>query len=148
MPLVFQKRRVGSMKKTSWGITLAAMLVLLAAQFGFTTPAAAAPAAYPVVHIVRWGETLTGIAARYGTTVYAIATFNGIANPNRIYAGQRLTIPDGTWPTYGGFWYTVQYGDTLSGLAWRFGRSMWSIANANGLSNPNWIYAGQQLYIP
>jgi lysozyme len=42
----------------------------------------------------------------------------------------------------------VQWGDTLSGLAWRYGRNMWAIANWNGIANPNLIYAGQRIYIP
>jgi LysM repeat protein len=137
------------MRKMSWGLLIVAALVLLSAQLGWAAPSVwAAPSEHPVVHVVRWGEHLSGIAARYGTTVQAIAVENGIANPNRIYAGQRLAIPAGAWPPAGGFWYTVQYGDTLSGLAWRFGRNQWTIANANGITNPNWIYAGRKLYIP
>ncbi len=45
------------------------------------------------VHVVRRGETLSTIAAKYGTTVGAIARANGIANPNLIYVGQKLRIP-------------------------------------------------------
>ena len=45
------------------------------------------------VHVVQAGETLTAIAARYGTTVWAIAVANSIANPSLIYVGQRLAIP-------------------------------------------------------
>jgi lysozyme len=79
----------------------------------------------------------------------ALASYNGIVNPHRIYAGQRLVIPSGHAPPppSHGFWYTVRYGDTLSGIAWRFGRNMWTIANDNGIHNPNWIYAGQRLWI-
>lgn len=44
------------------------------------------------VHVVRPGENLSTIAARYGTTVSALVRANGIANPNHIYVGQRLTI--------------------------------------------------------
>jgi putative chitinase len=101
------------------------------------------------VHIVRWGETLSSIAWHYGTSVQAIAQHNGIANPNRIYAGQRLYIP-----TYGGYVqpcggaYRVRHGDTLSGIAWRHGVSVNSLVWANGIANPNRIYAGQWLHIP
>jgi LysM repeat protein len=45
------------------------------------------------VHIVRAGETLAIIALRYATTATAIARYNGLSNPNRIYVGQRLLIP-------------------------------------------------------
>ena len=47
------------------------------------------------VHVVRPGENLSTISARYGTTVAALAQANGIANPNHIYVGQRLTIVSG-----------------------------------------------------
>lgn len=56
-------------------------------------PAPASPAAAPRTHIVRAGEHLTGIARHYGVTIAAITTANRIADPSRIYAGQRLAIP-------------------------------------------------------
>ena len=49
-------------------------------------------------YTVRWGDTLSSIAARYGTTVQAIMYANNIANPNYIYAGMILYIPCGTKP--------------------------------------------------
>lgn len=139
------------MKKVSFGLTLVALLALLVVQLGWSTPAvSAAPAANPLIHIVQWGENLFRIARRYGTTVEAIANANGILNPNRIYAGQRLVIPGYPPPPPPGFWYQVRYGDTLSGLSWRFNRSVWAIVNANPgrISNPNLIYAGRWIYIP
>jgi hypothetical protein len=45
-----------------------------------------------VYHWVKPGETLSGIASRYGVNMWTIAQRNGISNPNRIYAGQRLLI--------------------------------------------------------
>ena len=138
------------MKKVSWGLSVFALLALVAVQLGWTTPSVwAASSSHSLIHVVQWGENLYRIAIRYGTTVEAIANANGIVNPHRIYAGQRLVIPHGhpTPPTQG-FWYTVQWGDTLSGIAWRYGRNMWAIANANGIANPNVIYASQRIYIP
>lgn len=44
------------------------------------------------VHIVKSGETLSGIASKYGTTYQKIASDNGISNPNKIYVGQKLII--------------------------------------------------------
>ena len=49
-------------------------------------------------YTVRYGDTLSGIAARHGTTTQAIMQANGIWNPNHIYAGQVLYIPCGYYP--------------------------------------------------
>jgi LysM repeat protein len=47
-----------------------------------------------------------------------------------------------------GYWYQVRWGDTLNSIARYTGVSAWSISQANGLANPNTIYAGQWLWIP
>ena len=44
-------------------------------------------------YTVRSGDTLSGIAARYGTTVAVLCQLNGISNPNYIYVGQVLKLP-------------------------------------------------------
>jgi murein DD-endopeptidase MepM/ murein hydrolase activator NlpD len=51
------------------------------------------PAQSATTHTVQQGDTLGRIALRYGVTVTALATANGITNPARIYAGQVLSIP-------------------------------------------------------
>jgi LysM repeat protein len=56
-------------------------------------PGHGAPPSAKRVHIVKYGETLIGIAAQYGVSPWAIAQANRIYNLNRIYAGQRLYIP-------------------------------------------------------
>ena len=92
------------------------------------------------------GDTLSAIAAHYGVTADAIVAANGIQNPNLIYTGQRLSIPiGGTVSTK--HTYTVQSGDTLSGIAAKFGTTYQEIAAANGIADPNRIYPGQQLVI-
>jgi murein DD-endopeptidase MepM/ murein hydrolase activator NlpD len=45
--------------------------------------------------VVQSGDTLSGIAAQYGTTYQAIAAASGIANPNLIFAGQTVEVPSG-----------------------------------------------------
>ena len=106
-------------------------------------------------HVVQRGENLARIAARYGTTVQAIAAANGITNINHVWVGQRLRIPGGSSaPSSGGgssasgATYRVQRGDTLSAIAARYGVSMWTLAQANSISNPSRIYVGQVLRIP
>jgi LysM repeat protein len=127
------------------------LLVLMAAQ---VSPAEAASGFY---YTVQRGDTLSSIAVRYGTTVYAIASANNIANPNLIYAGSTLWIPTGGpvavppiyQPVPGCRWYhTVTWGDTLNKLAVQYGVSPWAIAQANNIYNLNLIYRGQTLCIP
>ncbi len=66
---------------------------LAAAALGAT--AAAAPTVVAATtYIVRPGDTLSAIAARHGTTVSALASANGIPDPDRIRIGQLLRIPD------------------------------------------------------
>lgn len=45
-----------------------------------------------VYYTVRSGDTLSGIASKYGTTYQKLARMNGISNPNKIYAGQRIRV--------------------------------------------------------
>lgn len=54
------------------------------------------PSASSGTYTVEPGDTLSAIAARFGTSVEAIAATNGIADPNLIYAGQVISIPSGT----------------------------------------------------
>ena len=51
------------------------------------------------IHVVNRGSTLWGIARHYGISVSAIVAANSLANPSRIFAGQRLVIPSGRVPT-------------------------------------------------
>ncbi len=105
-------------------------------------------------HTVQRGETLATIADQYGLSVAQLAQANNLVNPNLIYAGQVLHIPDrnttipqpSTTPAGGS--HTVQRGETLSGIAMRYSVSLSALQTANGLSNPNLIYVGQVLRLP
>ncbi|MCQ4960909.1 LysM peptidoglycan-binding domain-containing protein, partial [Enterococcus avium] len=100
------------------------------------------PSTTTSTHIVRSGETLSGIATKYGTTYQALASLNGLANPNYIYIGQQLKV-SGTASI--SRIYTVNYGETLSDIAAKLGTTYQALAQKNGISNPNLIYLGQQL---
>jgi LysM repeat protein len=107
----------------------------------------------PVIHIVQWGESLALIARRYGVSITAIVQANSLANPDYIYAGQRLLIPSGTSPAIAPLagqvtTYVVRSGDTLHVIAHRFATTVNAIVSLNRLLNPNFIYVGQQLQIP
>ena len=96
-------------------------------------------------YTVRSGDTLSSIAAKFGTSYQTLASLNGISNPNLIYVGQVLRV-NGSANT-GSVYYTVRVGDNLSAIASRYGTSYQSIAALNGLANPNLIYVGQTLKI-
>jgi N-acetylmuramoyl-L-alanine amidase len=102
-------------------------------------------------YTVRPGDTLSGIAAAHGTSVRAIADANGIANINHIVIGRTLTIPGSaaTGAAAGAArTHVVARGETLSGIAVRYGVRSSAIAAANNITNPNAIRAGQRLTIP
>lgn len=113
-----------------------------------------ASAAGPKYVTVQWGDTLFSIAARNGTTVSALMSANGLADPNFVYAGQRLLIPTGNVPgpsnppSTGPTYYTVRAGDTLYGIAARYGVSASAIAQANNIWNYDFVWTGQVLRIP
>ncbi len=99
------------------------------------------------IYIVKAGDTLYRIANKFGTTIKAIMSNNGLTS-TIIYVGQRLSIPGAQPPPPANFWwYQVQSGDTLYRIAVRYGTTVGAIMNANGLAS-SMIYVGQWLRIP
>lgn len=118
-----------------------------------TTNTEASAASYTV----KSGDTLSGIASQYNTTVNQIVSLNQLSNPNLIYVGQVLKLKNSqttnsssssssTATTTAGT-YTVKAGDTLSAIASRYSTSSSTLASLNSLSNPNLIYVGQVLKV-
>jgi lysozyme len=95
-------------------------------------------------YTVHYGDTLSRIAHRHGVSMRAIIQANGLHNPDRIYSGQKLWIPVRQQHRI----HVVQYGQTLSSIARSYGLSPWAIAEANGITNLDRIYAGQRLTLP
>ena len=95
-------------------------------------------------YTVRAGDTLWELSRRYGTTVDAIKSLNGLTS-DALYIGQVLKIPTSTIPSY--FEYTVRAGDTLWELAQRFGTTVDEIKSLNGLTSDS-LSIGQVLLIP
>ncbi len=100
-----------------------------------------------ILYIVKRGDTLSGIASKYGTTYQALAKYNGISNPNLINIGQVIKIPNNGTPQTTSITYIVKAGDTLSKIASMYNTTYQKIASDNGISNPNFIRVGQKLTI-
>ena len=107
-----------------------------------------------MIHTVRRGESLSTIAARYGSSVGAIKQANGLRR-SLIHPGQSLIVPrfgvshDTQTQRHadnGG--YVVQANDTLWDIARTFGVSVDSLCAANGLGRRSVIRPGQRLQLP
>lgn len=106
-----------------------------------------------IIYTVKRGNTLSQIAREYRVSVEHIVELNDIQNPNRIYPGEKLRITesdrtdlapvDNTIQVY----YVVKSGDTLYGIARKFGITLNQILKYNDIQNPNLIYPGQTIKI-
>src|SRR5690625_4391718 len=94
-------------------------------------------------YTVKKGDTLTKVANMHNTTVSELVRLNSIQNPNLIHPGQKLKLPGGSKPLY----HVVKRGDTVSGLAKRYGSTQNQIKNWNKLKDVNLIRVGQKLRV-
>jgi LysM repeat protein/beta-lactamase class A len=125
-------------------------------------------------HVVKPGETLSGIAAQYGLTVDQLLSVNGLTDPDRLTEGQALKLPQtavrvqptgpattnaapagapaaapSAQPAARASEYTVQAGDTLGGIAKALGVSLKALMDANtDLPDPDRLSIGQKLNVP
>lgn len=106
-------------------------------------------------HVVQPGETLASIAALYGITPEALAAENSITDQTGFYVGLGLIIAAAEPPVEPApavastpLIHTVLSGETLFRIATQYGTTVNELATANGIADPETIYAGQQLIIP
>jgi LysM repeat protein len=96
-------------------------------------------------HTVKKNETLSLIASKYGVSTSALQAFNNISNPNLLFVGKKLKIPGQGIKEVP---YKVQKGDSLGGIASRFGVKLSDLANLNNISRPDLIKVGQKIKVP
>lgn len=137
-------------------------------------PPVVKPDTCSVWYTVQRGDTLSGIAVNFGTTVPALMAANNLSNPNVIFVGQKLCIPGTPVPTpfaaapavepvvvepapasaaaasapaapAGDNIYRVERGDTLSSIAASHGTTVAALMQLNNISDPNFIFAGQRI---
>jgi LysM repeat protein len=133
-------------------------------NYGGQTYGGYAPSNSYFMYEVQRGDTLAGIAHRYGVSSYSLMSANRLYNPGLVYAHMRMYVPRSSYyapqsyygsqgysnygQTYQNYQtYIVQPGDTLSGIALRFGSSVYALEVANNIPNPNLIYSGMRLAI-
>lgn len=95
----------------------------------------------PTQYIVKEGDTLYKIASLFQQSVDSLAAHNGITNPNKIYAGDIIHIPNTIKI------YVVESGDCLSVIAEKFDTSVSKLMLDNNITDPDVICAGQKLKI-
>lgn len=110
-------------------------------------------------YTVARGDTLSQIAKTHGMTTADLMRLNGVANANTIWVGQKLRVSARVAPAVvaapaqqpelaaADTIYVVQPGDTLAAIAAREQTSVQALLAANGLPNPNFVYAGQRLRV-
>lgn len=131
-------------------------------------PRLAAPRATPhasttrstAVHVVRSGETLSGIAARYKVSLASLLKANRLSTRSVLQIGQRVVVRGVTHtvrahratkprtPAASTRGITVRSGDTLSGIAARYGTTVAAVARASRISAGSVLHVGQRLRVP
>ena len=110
--------------------------------------------------VVKPGETLSDIAARYGVSVDRLLQLNGIKDPKGLQVGTKLTVPGApSSPTRGSGGsggqggggrgnYTVKSGETISEIADRYGISSERLLALNGIRDPKGLQVGSRITVP
>jgi membrane-bound lytic murein transglycosylase D len=114
---------------------------------------AAASAPRARVHVVKSGDTLWGVARRYGITVPSLASVNGLSSQAGLVPGARLEIPGSRGGSQSAtdqasrMTYKVRRGDTLSEIADRYNVSVRQLMSWNRMRQASSLRTGQRLVL-
>ncbi|GAA3864038.1 hypothetical protein GCM10022381_04940 [Leifsonia kafniensis] len=139
-------------KTTPAGVTPSAVAASAASAVPATVTAA------PKDYLVVEGDTISGIAGRFGLSTASVLALNGLGWQAVIFPGQKLTLSvqnTGTQsiqrpvsPASEISRYTIKSGDTISGIASAHGLTTNAVLRANGLSTSSVIFPGQAIVLP
>lgn len=125
-------------------------LLLLVSTFFLISQVALAQGDTPQepYYLVQEGDSLWGIATRFGITLEELQATNNVSDPGQLTSGMRLVIPglEGVSGLIGS--HDVQYGETLESISRDYGLSSHNLARANRLVSPGELYAGYRLIVP
>ncbi len=112
----------------------------------------------PSWYVVQEGDTMSGIATKFGIDLIVLLNMNPGVDPNTIKVGDKIIIPapntqmDTATPFPEGWRGTINYtiapGDTLAGIAVMFNSTVQKIMEANNIKNANDIKAGEIIKVP
>lgn len=94
------------------------------------------------IHVVKQGESIWEVAAKYNTTIDQVVLANALENPDQLLVGEALIIPERQRE------YVVQPGDTLYQIAQMNGLTVEQLTEANNITDSEFIYIGDVLFLP
>jgi LysM repeat protein len=154
-PVHAEKPQVKPKGISAFGKTLRDAVATVRTSVAPTSADAAVTANAPATYRVVAGDTVSGIAQRFGLSTASVLALNGLGWSSLIFPGQDLKLtssgPVPSAPQEGPVSsgrYTIVAGDTISAIAARFGVSTQSVLTANGLGWSSIIYPGQTIAIP
>jgi LysM repeat protein len=107
---------------------------------------------WPASYVVRPGDTLGALAGRYGVTLAELAQANRLDPAGVLLVGTKLRVPSASprqaRQSSSGITITVQPGQTLSGLAARYGVSLTALTSLNHINPNGLLLVGQRLELP
>ena len=141
---------------------LGAANMAVVAEVAILPQGALAAASVPTTYTVESGDTVSGIAGKFGLSTASVLALNGLGWKTSIFPGQVLQLASSASPAaapsaarpaaasvgLSAVRYTIEKGDTVGGIAGKFGTTISAILAANGLGQTSVIYAGRTLNIP